>query len=50
MGIFGKSKTIYLDNAGNLSYKERLAKELTFPRKVKSKSTALSINGGKYVI
>ena len=48
--IFGNKKEIYLDNADNLSYKERLTKELTFPRKVKSKSTALSIIGGKNVI
>ncbi len=71
MGIFGKTKTIYLDNAGNFSYtgkkgllfscpkkskyqsqrlfsKENLTKELTFLKKVKSKTTALSNTGGNY--
>ena len=48
MGLFNKTKTIYLDNADNFSYKENLTKELTFLRKVKSKTTALSINGGYY--
>jgi len=33
---------IYLDNAGNFSYKENLNKELTFLKKVKSKTHALS--------
>ncbi len=31
-------KRIYLDNAGNFSYKENLNKELPFPRKGKLKS------------
>jgi len=48
MGIFSKNKTIYLDNAGSFSYKENLGKELTFLRKVKSKTTASSINGGHH--
>ena len=39
-------KQIYLDNADNFSYKENLTKELIFKVKVKSKPTALSINGG----
>ena len=42
MGLFGKSKSIYLDNAGSFSYKENLGKELTFLLKVKSKTYALS--------
>jgi len=48
MGLFTKSKKIYLDNAGSFSYKENLGKELTFLKKVKSKTYALSINGGNY--
>jgi len=40
--IFGKNKTIYLDNAGSFSWKENLGKEITFVIKVKSKSIALS--------
>ncbi len=48
MSFFNKSKTIYLDNADSFSFKENLGKELTFPRKVKSKSYALSNNYGGY--
>ncbi len=48
MGLFNKSKSIYLDNAGSFSLKENLGKELTFLIKVKSKTNALSILGGKY--
>ncbi len=42
MGLFSKTRAIYLDNAVNFSCKENLAKELTFLKKVKSKTTALS--------
>jgi len=43
MALFGKTQAIYMDNADSFSYKENLGKELTFPRKVISKSYALSI-------
>jgi len=40
-----KMKRIYLDNAGNFSYKENLNKGPPFPRKGKLKS--LYYQGGK---
>ena len=48
MGLFTKRKEIYRNNADIFSYKENLGKELTFKLKVKSKTHALSINGGYY--
>jgi len=49
MGIFNKTKQIYLDNAGSFSFKENFGKESTFATKVESKSHALSIyDGGEY--
>jgi len=35
-------KTIYLDNADKLSYKDKFEQRITFLIKVKSKTTALS--------